>query len=111
MNKVKEFLAGSALLVGSGFRWLLSLLLLFAPLYFVLDLSTLLDCLIILAVLSLPFVGGLIELAIWVWSFIVALNMPFDIFIGIYYAALAFYVFTRLVPMLLSLLATIFSDR
>lgn len=111
MNKVKEFLAGSALLVGSGFRWFLSLLLLFAPLFFVLDFKAYIDGLIIVAVLFVPFLGGLLELAIWGWSLIVAVKMPFDIFIGIYYAALALYVFTKLVPVLLSLIATLFSER
>ena len=111
MKKVKEFLAGSALLVGSGFRWILSLLLLFAPLFFVLDLSAYIDGLIITVVLCVPFLGDLLELVIWVWSFIVAINMPFDVFMGIYYIALALYLFTKLVPLLQSLLFAIFADR
>lgn len=61
------------------------------------------DFLIILAILAFPLVGAVVELVIWVWSFVVAISMPFDIFMGIYYVALAIYVLTKLVPMVLTL--------
>lgn len=80
--------------------YIVSAIILLAPLIFVLHLPWIVDFLIIAAIISVPFFGDIVELGIWVWSFILAIKMPFDRLMIIYYIAAAIYVFTKLIPFL-----------
>lgn len=103
MNTIKEKLGSALGGIGLILWYAVSAIVTFAPLFFVLKFNFFIDFLIILAILAFPLVGAVVELVIWVWSFVVAISMPFDIFMGIYYVALAIYVLTKLVPMVLTL--------
>ncbi len=103
MNTIKEKLGSALGGIGLILWYAVSAIVTFAPLFCVLKFNFFIDFLIILAILAFPLVGAVVELVIWVWSFVVAISMPFDIFMGIYYVALAIYVLTKLVPMVLTL--------
>ena len=107
MNKLKETLSASLGVFGTILWFLITILLTLAPIICVLDFSFIVDLLIIIAITALPLIGAIIELGLWVWSFIVAFGMPFDVFMLIYYIALVIYVVTKVIPMI----AAIFGSK
>lgn len=50
------------------------------------------DSLIVLATFLLPRIGGLATFAIWIWSFVIFVQSPFDTYSIIYIVALAIYI-------------------
>lgn len=54
---------------------------------------------------SLPFIGYVVQLVVWIWSFINVLHSPVDIWFILYFIALAIYVFTTLIPLIGTLVA------
>lgn len=54
--------------------------------------------LLFIAITNIPFIGDIIGLGIWIWSFINEIQKPFDIFVIIYYVVLVVYVITMLIP-------------
>lgn len=98
MNSLKEKMTAALGTVGIYLWFGISVLITFAPLAFVLKLGIIIDLILIAVVTTVPVIGTIVELGLWIWSFVKALSMPFDLFIGIYYVALAIYVFTKLVP-------------
>ena len=104
MKTLKDVLLGSLGTFGYILWYLLSILLIYAPLIF-LDLPFLIDLVIIFAVSSVPFWGDIVELIIWIWSIFAVLAGPFDIFAILYFIALAFYIFTKFIPFVISIIS------
>jgi hypothetical protein len=76
------------------------------------------DFIIIFVIVSIPFIGGLTECGIWVWSFVVVLSKPISGWTIFYFVVFAIYFFTTLLPIiintvkfLIALIAEIFNEE
>lgn len=107
---MKEKLAATLGGFGYFLFYLITVFLTFAPLT-VLGLPWWIDATIILAVLSIPFLGSIVQVVIWVWSFVMAVQGPQDIWTILYYVAAAIYVFSTLIPFLTSTISTFVNSR
>ena len=103
MNKLKEKLQTSLGIVGLILWYFIAITITCAPLFCVFRFNTIVDVILIGVMTFLPLVGAIVELGLWIWSLVLAINMPFDFFMLVYYIALAFYVFTKIIPTILSL--------
>lgn len=110
MQTLKNLLLGSLGTIGYILWYLVSILLLYAPLVF-LDFPLLIDILIIFAITSLPFWGDVVELIIWIWSFVVVLSEPIDVISVIYFVTFAFYIFTKFLPIIKTLIKAFFNKN
>lgn len=66
MKNLKDTIINSFGIVGLIIWYLISAIVMFLPLAF-LDFSLLIDVLIILAIIAIPFIGDMLEFIIWVW--------------------------------------------
>lgn len=101
MKGLKDTLFSALGSVGFVIYCLISTILLFMPLVF-LDLNIFIDAILIFVIIYIPFIGGICEFILWLLSFFVVLNEPFNVFIALYYVALAIYVLTTLLPFIIS---------
>lgn len=69
--------------------FILSIFFTIAPFYFI-DLSFWLILLLVYAVLYIPILGELINVAIWIWALVLCINSPQELFSIIYYILFAF---------------------
>ena len=106
MEKLKDFLLGTLGVVGYIIWFILSAVLLYAPLMF-LDFSFWIDVIIICAISCLPIAGSITEFVIWVLSFVVVVSEPIDGWSIFYFIAFAFYCFTVLLPTALNIVVNI----
>ena len=107
MKKTQGKLSG----VGGLLFWLLSLLLTAFPLVMC-QFPWLVNLLIFTAIMLLPDVlGGIMTLAVWVWSFIVVVSGSIGLFEVIYFVLLAVYVVHFLIPGIRALIAAIREKR
>ena len=91
--------------------WLLSLLLTVFPLVMC-QFPWWVNLLIFTAIMLLPDVlGGIMTLAVWVWSFIVVVSGSIGLFEVIYFVLLAVYVVYFLIPGIRALIAAIREKR
>lgn len=85
---------------GTVIWFICSVALMFAPLI-ILHLPFFVDFLIITVVSSVPILGSIVNVVIWIWALIVNINGPQDILAYIFYvlfALNAFYVVATLFP-------------
>ncbi len=97
-EKLVSALGGFGLVVW----YLITSIVTFASLL-VLDFPFIVVLIMIAVVLLHPFVGDIVQFILWVWSFVIALNEPIDVFMVIYFIAAAIYVLTTLIPFVLTL--------
>lgn len=103
MNKLKEKLSVSLGVAGLVLWYLIVIIITCAPLICVLRFNMIINFILVGVMMFMPLIGTIVELVLWIWSFIVAINMPFDVFMLVYYIALLFYVITKVVPAILTL--------
>jgi hypothetical protein len=101
---VKEKLYASLGVFGYILYYALALFLTFMPLSY-LQFPFYVDFIMMAAVLIVPFVGQIVELAIWVWSFVLVVTQPIGWFEVIYFVSALIYVFTTVFPFVMSLFA------
>lgn len=99
---MKDKLASALGGFGAVLWYIISFLYGFAPLV-ILRFPFWLDLLLIIAMTSIPLVGELIRIALYIWAFVVVVNGPFDIIAIVFYVFFALYFFTTLLPLILSL--------
>lgn len=63
-------------------------LITFAPLT-ILGFSFWIDAIIIFAITTIPFLGSIVNVVIWIWAFVVCIGGPQDVFAIIYYVLFA----------------------
>lgn len=95
-NKFKDILLGSLGLAGLIIWYMISVMVRFTHLLFF-DFSFLISFLVIM-VLFIPFVGGITNFILWVWSFNIVLSKPIDGWSIFYFCMLALYVITTILP-------------
>ena len=92
--QMKRLLYFFAQKLGYAILFIIQLLLLgliFVPLQY-LGFPWWADALIALGVSLLPMIGGLATIAIWIWSFVIFIQSPFDTYGIVYIVALVFYI-------------------
>ena len=109
MKSLKDKLSGALGVVGLVIWYLISAIVVFTPLAF-LDLSFIVYGIIIFAIISFSLIGGIVELVIWIWSFIVVVSEPIDGWSVFYFIAFAIYCLTTLLPFVISLIASLFNN-
>jgi len=81
--------------------YILSIVLLYFPLL-ILDMPFIVYLLVSLAIKTLPIIGPILELIVWIWSFVVVVSAPIDGWAIAYFVAFAFYFFTTLLPFVIN---------
>lgn len=107
MKKLKDMFLGTFGVVGYVIWLLISFAVMFAPLWF-LDFSFLIYLLITI-VLFIPFIGGITNFVLWVWSFGVVLSQPIDGWSVFYFAIFLIYAITTILPYIIQFVINIFS--
>lgn len=96
---MKEKLTTALGTAGLVIWYVLSVLVTFAPLT-ILHFSFFIDLIIIMVTTTVPFIGNIVSVVIWVWALLECINGPQDIFAIIYYILFvlkAFYVVTTMI--------------
>ncbi len=106
MKRLKEKLIGTLGTVGFILYFIISAMITVAPLV-VLDFPFWIDAIIIFVVISLPFIGGLIEFIIWIWSFVVIISAPISALSYIYFILFA----ARFLPNVIDIIMTMLYRR
>ena len=99
---MKNFLRSSMGVVGIIIWYMITIILTFMPLTIV-HWNFIVEALIIAAVLFIPFIGSIVQFAVWAITLPMVVTGPFDIVAIVYYVALAVYLFAYVVPFLLSI--------
>lgn len=99
---MKEKLTNALGVTGSVIWHIILMVLALSPLI-ILDLPFWADLIIIFAVMSLPFIGDIVMLGVYIWAFIVAISGPIDIVVIIFFISAGLYVLFDLLPTLLML--------
>lgn len=61
------------------------------------------NILIVIGIMVIPFAGRLIEFILWVWAFILVVQMPVGFKVVLFYIGAALYLFFVLIPHIFSL--------
>ena len=85
---MKEKLASALGTVGFAIWYVISVLITFAPLS-ILRFSFFVDLIIIAVITSVPFIGNIVSVVIWIWALLECISGPQDIFAIIYYILFA----------------------
>lgn len=110
MDLLKDKLLGLMGSTGYIIYYLITCILFFMPLVF-LDFNFIIDIILMFIMLSVPFVGHILELILWIWSLFIVIDESFNGFILAYYIALGFYVLTTVFPFLSALFRSIFGKN
>ena len=97
VKSLKETLVVALGGVGFVIWFLLGAVLLFLPLSF-LNLPLWIDFIIILILMNTQFIGGVLSIILWVWSFTVVIAQPIDGWSVFYFIGFAIYFFTSILP-------------
>jgi len=108
MNKIKDSLVGTLGVIGYILWIIIGALTMFTPLAF-LDIPFWISLLIIIAIIYLPFIGGITNFIIWVLSFVVVVSGPIDSFSIAYFIIFAIYCLTAIIPTAISIIGSIVS--
>lgn len=73
------------------------------PVICILDLNIFVELIVMIAPFLIPIFGWVIELAVWIWAFVIAVTEPSNIFDIPYFVALAIYIAAVWLPMLCAL--------
>ena len=110
MRKLKELLVGSLGIVGYVIWNILLYVFYFLPV-FVLDFPLWADILIVLCIANLPFLGEILYFVTWIWSFIIIILEPINVFSIFYLVVFGIYVFTDVVPFVRLLITAMFDKK
>ena len=110
MKQLKDILLGSLGAVGYAIWFVASALLMYAPLLF-LDFPFWIDVVIIIAVTTIPFVGGITEFVIWIWSFVVVISDPIDGWSIFYFVTFAIYFITNILTRAIDIIISLFFNN
>ena len=99
---VRDRLTAAFGVFGFALYYLLFTAIAYAPLL-ILDFSWWIDLLLIAGILFLPFVGRLTELVLWVWAFLLVVEMEPCLKAALFYIGAALYVLFVLLPSILHL--------
>ena len=69
------------------------------------------DFLLIVVMTSVPYLGEIVRIVLYIWAFVVVLHGPFDIPAIIFYVFFALYVLTTLLPLITSLLEVLLERK
>ena len=106
MNKLKENLVVSLGVVGIVLWYLLDVAIALTPLVF-LDFPLWIKIIVLFALMSFQYVGGLIQIALWVWSFVVVIARPIDGWSIFYFVTFAFFFFVHILPSIVNIITAI----
>lgn len=106
MKNLKDKLIMTLGVVGIILWYLIEIVVGITPLVF-LNFPIWVNLIILFALMSMQFIGGLIEIVIWVWSFIVVIARPVDGWSVFYYITFAFYFYIHILPMVIKIIANI----
>jgi hypothetical protein len=99
---MKEKLVGSLGLFGYLLWIVVGLLYVIAPVV-MLDLPFWVTFILLFAINSLPLIGTLINIVLYIWAFFVTLGGPQDVVAVVFYVLFALFVITELIPILSAL--------
>ena len=109
MKKLKEFLVGSLGTVGMVIWFIIDFAFLFTPLWF-LDIPSFWITLVLTMLLFIPCVGGLTSFVLWILSFIEILSVPIDGWSIFYFAMVAIYFISTVLPVAIYLIMYLLSS-
>ncbi|HJB98074.1 MAG TPA: hypothetical protein H9710_05780 [Candidatus Acutalibacter pullicola] len=82
----------------------LSALLLIAIPFILIDCPAWLAGLLITASAAIPYIGIVIQIAVWIWGLVVAISLPTDFWVIVFYIGFFLFIVSTIVPAILSLL-------
>ena len=103
---VKDKLVGALGGLGLVLWYLIGLVLLCMPLYF-LKLPFWATALIILAIIYLRGIGEILTFVVWIWAFLSVLKMPLNGASIVFYVTFAIFCFTSILPVIVNLVISI----
>lgn len=98
---MKEWLVNKAGGVGFAIWIVISIIFIVMPVA-VLPISIWIRALIVVIIYALPMIGQLVQIAVYAWAFVVTINGPQDTVAIIFYVVFAFWVFTTLIPLIIT---------
>lgn len=110
MEKLKELLVGSLGIVGYVIWNILLYGFYFLPVL-ALDIPLWADILIVLCIVNIPFLGEILYFVTWIWSFIIIISEPINVFSIFYLVAFGIYVFTGVIPFVRHLITAMFDKK
>ena len=99
-EKLLTILGGFGLVVW----YIVSIIYSFAPLYF-LGLPFWVDFILIVVMTSVPFIGEIVRIGIFIWAFTIVIAQPIDVVSIIFFVCAALYLITTVIPMIMALFA------
>lgn len=100
---MKAKLEGSLGVAGSVIFYLISCLLVVAPLWFI-GLPWWADLLIIALILSTNIIGGVISVALWVWALVIVVSGTIGWLEIVFFVLFAVYLFFTFIPAILQMI-------
>lgn len=97
-----EKLSGALGVFGWVLYYIITTLLSFAPLI-MLDFSFWINIALVFVVICIPILGELVLFGLFVWAFIVTVGQPIDVWSVVFFVSTAVYVFTTLIPSIISI--------
>ena len=110
MEKLKEVLVNSLGTVGYVIWNVLLYVFCFLPVL-VLDIPWWAVVIVVLCIVNIPFLGRILYLASWVWSFVIIISEPISGFSIFYFIVLGIYVFVDLLPSAMLLITAVFEKK
>lgn len=110
MEKLKEVLVNSLGTVGYIIWNVLLYVFCLLPVL-VLDIPWWADVIVVLCIVNIPFLGKILYLASWVWSFVIIISEPISGFSIFYFIVLGIYVFVDLLPSAMLLITAMFEKK
>ena len=110
MEKLKELLVGSLGIVGYVIWSVLLCVFYFLPVN-VLDIPLWVDILIVLCIANIPVFGDFLYFVTWIWSFIIIISEPINVFSIFYLVVFGIYVFTGVIPFVRLLITAMFDKK
>jgi hypothetical protein len=95
---------------GSVLWYAISILISFAPLI-TLGFNFWVDALLIFVVTTIPYIGMVVSLILWVWSLVLMVQRPFGVWSVVYFVALIINVVIYVVPFIQSLFESRITER
>lgn len=90
--------------VGVVVYWIIAVILFVMPLV-ILGLPWWADIIIFGVMLGIPFVGEVVEFAVYVWALVEAVRQPFDWAVLLFYISLVIYIVSALIPSILDFIS------
>lgn len=105
MQKLKDTLSGTFGAVGFILYYLILLGLSFIPFrYLFPNLPLFVPALFVFVIYEIPLIGGIVQLIIWIWSFVIVVTNPIDAWSIAYFCFFTIYAITILSRVISSLI-------